>query len=145
MKIYNKKAKHNYHILETLEAGVVLSGPEVKSIRAGRVDLQESFARIQNNEVFLKNVYIYPYQGTSAEGYDPKHDRKLLLHKAEIDRLRGKISGAAVTLVPLSIYSTRNFMKVELALAASKKKFDKRKAIKAKDAQRRIEQELKDF
>jgi SsrA-binding protein len=142
MKIYNKRAKHNYHILETMEAGVVLSGPEVKSIRSGRVDLSDSFARIQNDEVFLKNTYIFPYQG-QKDDYDPRHDRKLLLHKTEIERLKGKISGSATTLIPLSIYSTRNYMKVELALAASKKKFDKRKAIKAKDQQRQIEQDLR--
>ena len=142
MKIYNKKARFNYHILDTFEAGVVLSGAEVKSLRAGRVDLADSFARVQNGQLVLKNVYIYPYQSEQSQGYDPRHDRRLLMHRREIDNLLGKISGAAVTLIPLSIYTTRNMFKVELALAASKKKFDKRKAIKARDQQRRIEQEL---
>ncbi|MBI2022455.1 SsrA-binding protein SmpB [Candidatus Daviesbacteria bacterium] len=140
MKIFNRKAKHDYHILETVEAGIVLSGQEVKSVRLGKVDLSESFGKIQNGEVFLKNAYIYPYQQT--QGYDPRQDRKLLLHKQQISSLSGKISKAATTLVPLSLYSKRNFIKVELAVAASKKKFDKRRAIKAKDEQRRIEQEL---
>jgi SsrA-binding protein len=141
MKIYNKRVKHNYHILETVEAGVILTGPEVKSIRAGRVDLSDSFAKIQNNEVYLKNAYIYPYQG-QKDDYDPRHDRKLLLHRTEIERLRGKVSGSATTLVPLRIYSTRNYMKVEIALAASKKKFDKKRALREKDNQRRVAQEL---
>lgn len=142
MKIVNKKARFNYHILDTFEAGVVLSGAEVKSLRAGRADLSDSFARVQNGELVLKNAYIYPYQSEATQGYDPRHDRKLLMHRREIDNLVGKISGAAVTLVPLSIYTARNMFKVELALAASKKKFDKRKAIKARDQQRRIEQEM---
>jgi SsrA-binding protein len=142
MKIYNKRAKHDYHILETLEAGLVLSGPEVKSVRAGKVNLTDSFARIQNNEAYLKNAYIFPYQG-QHEDYDPIHDRKLLLHRNQIETLRAKISGSATTLIPLSLYTTRNYIKVELALAASKKKYDKKRAIKVKDEQRRLSQELK--
>ncbi|MBI2021904.1 SsrA-binding protein SmpB [Candidatus Daviesbacteria bacterium] len=143
MKIFNRRARANYHLLETLEAGIVLSGPEVKSIRAGKVDLSESFARVQNEEVFLKNAYIFPYNGQGKE-YDPKRDRKLLLHKEEIKRLLGKISGSATTLIPVSLYTKRNLIKVELALAASKKKYDKRRAIKERDQLRKIEHELKD-
>lgn len=145
MKLYNKKARHTYHILESFEAGVVLDGAEVKSLREGRADLSESFAKIQNGEVFLKNAYIFPYHGGVKEGYDPRRDRKLLLHKSQIDSLLGKISGSAITLIPVSIYSTRNMFKVELGLAASKKKYDHRKAIKERDQQRRIEQELKGY
>lgn len=141
MRIFNRKAKLNYHILESLEAGIVLSGFEVKSIRAGRVDLSDSFAKIQNGEVILKNAYIYPFQ-SQYKDYDPKHDRKLLVHKKQINTLIGKTSKSAVTLIPLSIYEKRNFFKVELALAASKKKFDKRRAIKEKDQQRKLEQEM---
>lgn len=144
MRIFNKKARHDFHILETVEAGVVLTGMEVKSLRAGRVDMGDSFARIQNGQVYLKNVYIYPYQDQVKE-YDPRHDRRLLLHKKQISQLIGKVSKSAVTLIPLSFYEKHNFIKVELALAASKKKFDKRKAIKAKDEQRRLSQELKNF
>ena len=142
MKIFNKRARHDYHILDTFEAGVVLSGSEVKSLRAGRADLSDSFARVQNNQLFLKNVYIYPYQSEQSQGYDPRHDRKLLMHRREIDNILGKVSGSATTLIPLSIYTKRNMFKVELGLVASKKKFDKRRAIKARDQQRRIEQEL---
>ncbi len=143
MKILNKKARHEYHILETLEAGIALSGPEVKSIRNNRVTLDDSFVRIQNREAILKNLYIYPYQAAANDKYDPRHDRKLLLHKKQIDYLQGKLSASATTLIPLSIYETRNMFKVELALAASKRKFDKRKAIKKRDELRRISQELK--
>ncbi len=144
MKILNRKARRNFHILDTFEAGVVLTGPEVKSLRANRADISDAFARIQNGQVYLKNAYIYPYFGQGSE-YDPRHDRKLLLHKRQIDSLLGKISGAAVTLVPLSIYSTRNMFKVELALAAFKKKYDKRRAAKERDELRKIEQELKEI
>lgn len=139
-KIYNKQAKRNYFILETLEAGLVLTGAEVKSVRSGRVDLNESFAKVQNGEAFLKNAHIFPLN-QPMQGWDK--DRKLLLKKNQINSLVGKISKLAVNLIPLSIYSSRNFIKVELALAASKKKFDKRRALKEKDAQRRVEQELK--
>lgn len=142
MKIFNKKARFDYHILETFEAGVVLTGPEVKSIRGNRVDLSGSFARLQDGEVILKNAYIYPYQG-AERGYNPRADRKLLLHKSQIRTLISRISKSSLTLVPLSFYTTRNMIKVELALATSKKKFDKRRAIKEKDELRKIEQELR--
>lgn len=143
MKILNKKARFNYHIMEAMEAGIILNGPEVKSVRSGRVDFSDSFARVQDGQVYLKNMFIPPYQGGVPDGYNPKRDRKLLLHRKQIQELIGKTSKSAVTLVPLSIYETRNMFKVELALAASKKNFDKRRAIKAKDEQRRIEQEIK--
>jgi SsrA-binding protein len=143
MKIFNRKAGHNYHILETFEAGVVLTGMEVKSIREGKVDLNESFAKVSNGEVFLKNAYLYPPQGADSREYDPRHDRKLLLHKSQINSLIGKTSGAAITLIPVAIYTTRNYIKVELALAASKKKYDHKKAIKERDEKRRIDQELR--
>lgn len=141
MKIVNRKARRNYHILETLEAGVVLNGLEVKSVKAGKVDLNEGFARIVNNELLLKNVYIYPYQ-KQVFSEDPRRDRKLLIHTSQMEVLRGKLSGGPMALIPLSMYVTRNLIKVELALAASKSKFDQRRAIKLKDEQRRIEQEM---
>ena len=105
MKNQNKKAHFNYNILETMEVGIVLSGPEVKSIRGGRVDFSDSFARIQGAEVFLKNMFIPPYQGGVPDGYNPKRDRKLLLHRKQIDELILKTSKASVTLVPVSIIS----------------------------------------
>ena len=140
MKIFNKNARRNYHILETLEAGVALSGAEVKSARLGRVDLNQAYVKILNGEAFLINAYIYPYQkGNSSSA----RTRKLLLHKDQIKTLIGKTSAKAVTLVPVSLYITRNLIKLELALAAAKKKFDHKKAIKEQDEQRRLEQELR--
>jgi SsrA-binding protein len=141
MKIVNRQARHNYHILETLEAGVMLSGIEVKSIRSGRADMAECFARIQNNEVYIKNLYIPSLQ--PIEEYNPRRDRKLLLHRNQIQTLIGKVSKSTVTLIPLSLYTSKNYIKVELALAASKKQYDKRKALKEKDEQRKLDIELR--
>jgi len=142
MKITNKKALHNYHILEHLEAGIVLSGGEVKSIRNGRLDLGESHVRILNGEAVLINAHIPPYQG-SDESYDPQRSRKLLLHKSQINSLVGKLSRGGITLVPVSIYEKNNRFKVEIGLARSKKEFDKRRIIKERDHIRRVEQELR--
>ena len=142
MRVINKKALHNYHILEHLEAGVVLSGSEVKSIRAGRVDLGESHIRVLNEEAFLINAHIPGYQGSQKE-YDPQRSRKLLLHRDQINSLVGKVSKGGMTLVPVSIYEKNNRFKIEVGLAKSKKEFDKRKIIKEKDHQRRVEQELR--
>ena len=143
MKIVNKKALHNYHILERLEAGIVLSGSEVKSIRAGRIDLGESHIRVLNGEAFLINANIPRYQQESDKEYDVQHSRKLLLHKDQINSLIGKTSGKSVTLVPVSIYEKNNKFKMEIGLAKSKKEFDKRKILKEKDHARRVEQELR--
>lgn len=143
MKIVNKKAHFNYQILETLEAGIVLSGAEVKSIRSGRVDLSESFAKIQNGQVFAKNIYINPYLGVRVDTYNPRKDRKLLLHKKQIEMLNGKMSKGGMALIPLSLYFTRNLVKVELGLGQSKKKFDKRKTIKERDELRQLEHDIK--
>lgn len=144
MKIVNRKAFHNYHILETFEAGIVLSGREVKSVRAGRVDLSESFARINKGEVYLKNGYIYPYQGQS-QNYDPKADRKLLLHKKQIGYLKAKTSTSALTLVPLSLYIKKNLIKIGIGLAGAKKKYDHKRAVKERDEKRKIAQELVEY
>ncbi len=143
MRIINKKALHNYHILEHLEAGIVLSGAEVKSIRAGRLDLGESHIRILNGEAFLVNANIPKYNQASDKEYDAQKSRKLLLHKTEIDSLVGKTSGKGTTLVPVSMYEKNNRFKVEVGLAKSKKEFDHRKSIKEKDQNRREEQELR--
>ena len=142
MRILNKKALHNYHILEHLEAGIVLSGGEVKSIRNGRLDLGESHIRILNKEAILINAHIPPYQ-SSDESYDPQRSRKLLLHKSQINTLIGKLARGGITLIPVSVYEKNNRFKVEVGLARSKKEFDKRKIIKERDHIRRIEQELR--
>lgn len=145
MKILNRQARHRYHILSVMEAGVVLQGIEVKAIRENRVDLGESFARVQNNEVYLKNLQIFPPKAGFPPNYTPRQDHKLLLHKAQINTLAGQLAKTGVTLIPLSIYTTHNYLKVELALAQSKTKIDKRKAIKARDEQRKLEQDLKNY
>ena len=141
--IRNKKALHNYHILEHLEAGVVLSGSEVKSIRSGRLDLGEAHIRILNCEAFLVNANIPRYNQTSDKEYDATKSRKLLLHRDQINTLMGKTSGTKNTLVPISVYEKNNRFKVEVGLAKSKKEFDKRKVVKERDHNRRIEQELR--
>ncbi|MBU1000193.1 SsrA-binding protein SmpB [Patescibacteria group bacterium] len=143
MRIINKKALHNYHILERLEAGIVLSGSEVKSIRAGRIDLGESHIRILKGEVFLINVYIPLYARAANKEYDAGRSRKLLLHRDQINSLKGKTSSKSVTLVPVSIYEKNNRFKVEIGLVKSKKEFDKRKILKEKDHRRRLDQELR--
>lgn len=143
MKIVNKKALHNYHILEHIEAGIVLSGAEVKSIRSGRVDLGESYVRILSGEAYLLNANIPRYNQASEKEYDATKSRKLLLHKDQINTLIGKTSGKNTTLVPVSIYEKNNKFKVEVGLAKSKKEFDKRKIIKERDHIRRVEQELR--
>jgi SsrA-binding protein len=143
MKVINKKALHNYHILERVEAGIALTGSEVKSIRSGRLDLGESFVRVLNSEAYLVNANIPRYDQASEKVYDPTRSRKLLLHRLQIDSLIGKTSGKGTTLVPISIYEHNNRFKVEVGLAKSKKEFDKRKVIKEKDHARRIEQELR--
>lgn len=143
MKILNKKALHNYHILEHLEAGVVLTGSEVKSIRAGRIDLGESYVRILNGEAYLVNANIARFAQTADTAYDATKSRKLLLHKTQINTLIGKTSGKGATLVPVSIYEKNNRFKVEIGLGKSKKEFDKRRVQKERDHQRRVEQELR--
>lgn len=143
MRIVNKKALHNYHILEHIEAGVVLSGSEVKSIRAGRIDLGEAYVRILNGQAFLVNANIPRYQQESSKEYNATKSRKLLLHRVQIDSLIGKVTGKGVALLPVSIYEKNNKFKIEVGLGKSKKEFDKRKILKERDHQRRIEQELR--
>ncbi len=142
MRITNRKAFHNYHIVENLEAGIQLRGMEVKAIRAGRMELSESFVRVLNNEAFLINAHIPAYQNAPAKDYNPSRQRKLLLHRNQINSLMGKLTGGTV-LVPLSVYVKNNFIKVELGLGKSKRTVDKRKVIKERDNIRRIEQELR--
>jgi SsrA-binding protein len=141
--IRNKKATFNYTILEKMEAGIILTGAEVKSVRIGRADLSESFARIHQGQVIAKNIYILPYFGVRTDSYNPRRDRKLLLHRHQIETLTGKMNKGGMALIPLSLYFTRNMVKVELGLGQSKKKFDKRKSIKEQDEKRQLEQDIK--
>jgi SsrA-binding protein len=139
----NKKALHEYHVIEQLEAGIVLTGPEVKSIRDGKASLAESFARIDNGEVWLYDMHISPYDPASRWNADPTRPRKLLLKSKEIRRLIGATKEKGLTLVPLDLYISRGYVKVSLALAKGKKLYDKREDIKRKDAKREIERVVK--
>lgn len=142
MKIFNKRAFHKYQVLEKVEAGIMFSGSEIKSIRAGRANLSEAFARIKNGEVFLVNAHINPWMG-SEKYVDSRRERKLLLHKNQILNWLGKIAGGNLTLVPLSIYIKNNLAKVDLALAKSKAKYDKRADLKKRAVERDIEHEVR--
>lgn len=134
----NRKARHNYHILETYEAGMVLKGTEVKSLRAGRANLKDSYARVQDGELWLENMHISPYEQGNRFNHDPTRARKLLMHKGEIMRLWGKTREKGLALVPLRVYFKNGRAKVELALAKGKKLHDKREEIAKRDAEREI-------
>ncbi|HHV53105.1 MAG: SsrA-binding protein SmpB [Synergistota bacterium] len=136
----NRKATHDYFILETYEAGIVLTGTEIKSVREGRVNLRDGYAKIDSGELWLYNVHISPYERGSFYNHDPLRPRKLLLRREEIKRLLGKTKEKGLTLVPLSMYIKDNrWAKVEVALAKGKKQYDKRAAIAERDAQRAME------
>lgn len=139
----NPKAYRNFHLEEKYESGIELKGSEVKSLRQGKASLKESFGMLKGEEVFLINSYIAPYEEANQFNHDPTRDRKLLLHKREINRLIGKTRTKGYTLVPLKVYFNNSFAKLEFALAKGKKTIDKREDIKKKDAQREMERALK--
>ncbi len=143
MVVTNRHARHEYHIDETHEAGLVLTGTEVKSLRAGRASLQEAFARVEGGEVWLYHMHIPPYEPGSIFNHDPLRRRKLLLHRREVDRLYGRVQQKGYTLVPLRLYFRRGVAKVELALARGKRQYDKRAAIAEREARRRIERAVR--
>lgn len=143
MKIVNKKAFYEYEILERLEAGINLTGAEVKAVRQGNADLKGSFVRIIGSEAYLVNAKIFPYQYARPENYDEKRTRKLLLHKSEIIALKSRIEGQNLVLVPISLYTSHDLIKLEVALGKGKKKYEKKEALKRRDLEREIEQELK--
>jgi SsrA-binding protein len=134
----NRKARYNYEILDTYEAGMVLVGSEVKSMRAGSMQLKDSYATIRQGEVWLENAHIAPYSFAEHGGHEPERPRKLLLHRREIDRLFGRIREEGLTLVPLQVYFTEGKAKVELGLARGKRPHDKRKAIVDRQQQREM-------
>lgn len=142
MKITNKRAFFDYTILERFEAGINLIGTEVKAVRLGHADLTGSHVRIMGNEAYLINAKIFPYAYSRPENYDEQRTRKLLLHKNEIIALKSKTEGQNLTLVPVSLYTTKSFIKLEVALGKGKKKFDKKESIKQKDIDREVEQEM---
>jgi SsrA-binding protein len=134
----NRKARHDYTIIDVFEAGVVLTGTEVKSLRLGRASLVDGFATIDDGEIFLRNVHIPEYTQGSWTNHEPRRVRKLLLHRAEIGRLIGKTQESGLTLVPLSMYFSAGKVKVEIALAQGKKSYDKRQDLAKRDADRDI-------
>jgi SsrA-binding protein len=139
----NRKAFHDYHIVESYDAGIVLTGPEVKSIRANRVSLAESFARIDRGEAWLHDMHVSPYDPASLHNADPVRPRKLLLNRRELRRLVGATLEKGHTLVPLELFLQRGFIKVRIGLARGKKAFDKRDTLKRRDAEREIQRALK--
>ncbi len=139
----NRRARYEYHIEETVEGGLVLTGTEVKSLRAGRASLAEAFARVERGEVWIHGMHIPPYEAGSVFNHDPLRSRKVLLHRSEINRLLGKAQQKGYTLIPLRLYFRRGLAKVELAVARGKKAYDKREAIARREAQREMAQALK--
>jgi SsrA-binding protein len=140
----NRKARHDYFIEESLEAGIELVGTEVKSIRAGKANLRDSYAEIRNGEVFIRNMHVSPYEQGNVFNKDPLRDRKLLLHKGEIGRLLGFTTQQGYTLVPLSLYLKNGRVKVNLGVAKGKKDYDKREAMLEKAAKRDIDRQMKE-
>jgi SsrA-binding protein len=140
----NRKAFHDFDIEETYEAGIALTGPEVKSVRAGRANLKESYARVRDGEAFLIGAHISPYQNATNIPQYPTRDRKLLLHKKEIARLTGKSQEEGKTVIPLRLYSKDGNVKLEIAVASRKKQYDKRREIARKTAEREMERAVKE-
>lgn len=143
MKIINRRARYDYNLLEKFEAGIALTGAEVKSVKAGKMSLGESFVRIRDGEAWLINAYINPYPFARQEDFDSKRTRKLLLHKSQILALEQKMKQRNLTLVPVSCYTKGNKVKVEIALAKGKKKYEKKEVKKKKDLEREVEQEIR--
>lgn len=139
----NKKAFHNYFIEEKFEAGMVLRGTEVKSLRLGKANLNDSFALVKNGEAFLNNLHISPYDFGNRENHDPERVRKLLLHRKEIDKLHSKVREQGYSLVPLRLYFKNGLVKVEMGLAKGKKLYDKREDMKKEDQRREMAQAIK--
>ena len=139
----NRKAFHDYFIEDTLEAGIALSGTEVKSLREGKANLKDSYVLVKGGEVFLLNCHISPYSHGNIMNHDPVRTRKLLLHRQEIDRMSGKAVAKGYTLIPLKIYFKASFAKVEIGLAKGKRLFEKRDTIKEREARREIEKAMK--
>ncbi len=139
----NPKAFHDYFIEDRYEAGIVLTGSEIKSVREGRVNLRDSFVLIKDGEAWLMNAHIAPYKQAGRENHDPRRPRKLLLHRYQINRLMGRVQEKGYTIVPLQMYIKGRWAKVEIALARGKKLYDKRRAIAEREAERRIRRALR--
>ncbi|NLE51031.1 MAG: SsrA-binding protein SmpB [Chloroflexi bacterium] len=140
----NRKARHDYEILDTLEAGLALMGSEIKSIRAGHVNLRESYVQPRDGELWLVNAHIAAYDQAGIYGHEPLRPRKLLLHRREIERLLSRVQEKGLTIIPLQMYLTRGIAKVEIAVARGKRQYDKRESLRARDSQRQIERTLRE-
>lgn len=140
----NRKARHDYYILDTYEAGMVLTGSEIKSVRAGRVSLREGYVTARNGELWLVNCYIAPYDQANRLNHEPRRDRKLLMHRRQINRLARDVQEPGYTIVPLRMYLKDNWAKVEIALVRGKRQYDKRQAIAKREADRQIRRTLKE-
>ena len=139
----NRKARHDYEILETYEAGLVLTGSEVKSLRAGRVNLKDAYARIERGEAYLWNAHISPYAAAASSGHEPERSRKLLLHREEIDKLAGRVNERGFTVVPLKVYFKNGRAKVELGLGRGRKYEDRREVIKEREQKREADRAMR--
>ena len=139
----NKRARHDYHVVDSLEVGVVLRGTEVKSVRLGRVQLVDSYVRVEDGELYLYGTHISPYEQGNRYNVEPRRRRKLLAHKAEIHRLFRQVTEKGMTLVPLALYLKRGRVKVEVGVCRGKRTFDKRHMLRERDAKREVERELK--
>ena len=135
----NRRARFDYELLETLEAGIALTGSEVKSLRGGHASLSEAFARVDGGEIWLENMHVAPYEQGEKRGYDPRRRRKLLLHRKEIDRLAGVTAEKGLTLVPIQLYFSHGLAKVQLGLGRGKQRFEKRQAVIEREARREME------
>ena len=139
----NKKARHDYTIVDTIEAGLVLTGTEIKSVRAARINLKDGYAQIKKGEAWLVNVHIAPYEEGNIWNQDPTRTRKLLLHKKQIAKLEGEVKGTGMTLVPLKVYIKDGFAKVLIGLAKGKHDYDKRESIKRREQDRDLQRTMK--
>ena len=139
----NRRARHDYHVVDSIEVGIVLKGTEVKSVRLGKVQLVESFVRIEDGELYLHGVHISPYEQGNRFNVDPMRRRKLLAHKAEIRRLHRQVQEKGMALVPLAAYLRRGRVKIEVGICRGKRTYDKRRTLQARDAARDVERELK--
>lgn len=141
----NRKARHDYEIIDTIETGIILLGTEVKAAREGKINLTDAYARIKKQELWLIGMHISPYSKSDKENHDPLRDRKLLVHRLQVKRLNRQVEEKGVTLIPLRIYFNRHLIKVELGLARGKRKYDKRAAIAERDQKRDLDRLNKSF
>ena len=145
MEVNNRKAHFDYQILDTFECGIVLMGTEIKSIRAGKVSIKDSYGLIKNGELFVLNMHISHYEKGNINNHDEARTRKLLMHKKEIIKLENKVKIENLVLIPLKLYFSKNKVKVLLGLARSRKKYDKRRVLKEREIKKQTEKDLKDF